>query len=209
MGKFCSQCGEPVNGNEKFCTNCGARIQRNVEENPEKHTEEYTEECTEGYTEGYTTESGNKNLTEPEKFPSGEMPKRKKGKRIAWIIGGVAAAVAVAVFILMQCGVLGLTDAEKIKLVRESTIYMGVTVDDILSMVDEDDVRWEVDGDEVEAEIVSEDLKIKFEVESKNSVELESIEYAGIEISADMLQNFWKLYGSEIFGGSNSWEDDL
>ena len=63
--------------------------------------------------------------------------------------------------------------------------------------------------DEVEAEIVSEDLKLKFEVKSKDSAEFESVEYAGIEISADMLKNFWELYGSEIFGGSDDWEDDL
>ena len=113
------------------------------------------------------------------------------------------------VFALIKCGVFGLTDAEKIKLAKECTIYMGVTADDLLSMVDKDNVKWDVDGDEVEAEIVSEDLKLKFEVKSKDSAEFESVEYAGIEISADMLKNFWELYGSEIFDGSDDWEDDL
>ncbi len=190
MEKFCSKCGSPISGEEKFCTNCGEKIEREAEE--------------------YRTGA--------EQDPAGEMqgetqgenvPQKGKGKRTAGIIAGVAVAVALVVFALIKCGVFGLTDAEKIKLAKECTIYMGVTADDLLSTVDKDNVKWDVDGDEVEAEIVSEDLKLKFEVESKDSAEFESVEYAGIEISADMLKNFWELYGSEIFGGSDDWEDDL
>ncbi len=200
MGKFCSQCGSPVNGEEKFCTNCGAKIERD--------TEEYKAESGKTPAGDYAEEQGAE-YTEEKAAYAENMPKKGKGKRTAGIIAGVAVAVALVVFILMQCGVFGLTKAEKIKLAKECTIYMGVTADDLLSSIDKDGVKWDVDGDEVEAKIVSEDLTLKFEVKSKDSVEFESVEYAGIEISADMLKNFWELYGSEIFGGDDDWEDDL
>lgn len=38
MAKFCSECGQPVNGEAKFCGNCGAKIMQSAPQKPAPET---------------------------------------------------------------------------------------------------------------------------------------------------------------------------
>ncbi len=89
MGKFCTNCGAPLNENDKFCTNCGFRIvsEEKAPVNKELVTEQKTEPAIPQSIQTST------------KAPKKEKKKRRKGKGFL-IFLAVVAGIAVLLFFL-------------------------------------------------------------------------------------------------------------
>ena len=89
MNKFCTNCGSPLNENDKFCTKCGFCV-INVEEKPaeEKIVDSKTEEPSEKASPSSTKKS-----------PKKDKKKRKKGK-VFLIILAILAGIAALLFLM-------------------------------------------------------------------------------------------------------------
>lgn len=89
MNKFCTNCGAPLNENDKFCTKCGFRI----------ISEEKTPETKEQVTEQKTEPAASQPIQTNTKAPKKEKKKRRKGKGFL-IFLAVVAGIAALLFLL-------------------------------------------------------------------------------------------------------------
>lgn len=136
---FCTQCGSRLEEGDKFCSNCGAPVQRKEEKaeqvtkKPEK-INRVTENLEKGSVEVKGAEA--RNETAVEKAAENSVPSAKPSKKKVFMGIGIAAGVTAFLALVVLCGVSLIRNTGNSDAKKEEINYVTYTNDTVCFSVE-------------------------------------------------------------------------